>query len=138
MSAALSRSSNTLARLSLAVVVAHALIGVVHSAAHVAMHIFMSLWQNAYIFAVIFALPVVAGLLLRRSARAGYLLLFLSMLGSLLFGVYYHFVAPGPDNVNSMGGHAWAFPFGGSAVLLALAEAAGAFLGLVGLLGRRR
>ncbi len=49
----------------------------------------------------------------------GYLILFLSMLGALVFGGYYHFVLAGADNVSTVGHHAmrsWAQVFQVSAV----------------------
>jgi len=60
------------------------------------------------------------------------------MFGSLVFGGYYHFIAAGPDNVAELGHHTWTFPFQLSAVLLGVVEAAGAAIGLAGLLANRR
>ena len=107
-----------------------------HSAAHMNLNILMNGWQNAYIFIVIVLLPLVAGYLIWKRARGGYLILFLSMLGALLFGGYYHFVLAGADNVSTVAHHAmhsWAQVFQVSAVLLALVEAAGVVAGVVGL-----
>jgi hypothetical protein len=78
-------------------------------------------------------LPLVAVVLLWRRSALGFPLLFGSMLGSLLFGAYYHFIAAGADNVASLPPHAWALPFQVTAVLLALTEAAGVVVGAVGL-----
>ena len=123
-------------RCGIAIVLLHALVSVAHGAAHSALNISMSDWQNLYILLVIFLLPLVAGLLLWRGARTGFHILFLSMLGSLLFGGYYHFVLSGPDNVNSLLVHRWTLPFQICAVLLALIEAAGAIVGIAGILQR--
>ena len=63
-------------------------------------------------------------------------MLFLSMLGALLFGGYYHFVLAGADNVSTVAHHAlhsWAHLFQVSAVLLALVEFAGVIAGVAGL-----
>lgn len=92
----------------------------------------MSPWQNAYIFLVIVAAPVIAGILIWRGTRVGFQLLAVSMLGSLLFGGYYHFIASGPDNVASLMDHTWSFPFQITAALLAVTEAAGFVIGLLG------
>jgi hypothetical protein len=97
------------------------------------LHIDMDLWQNIYILIVINVLPIVAAVLVWRRKRLGYLLLLLSMAGSFVFGVFYHFIAAGPDNVNSLGVHAWSNTFLWSAVCLALVEAAGTIIGLIGL-----
>lgn len=123
----------TLKRAGIAIIVLHLLIGIVHSLAHSALEIYMATWQNAYILVGITLLPLVAAFLLWRGNRRAFLLLFISMLGSLIFGGYYHFVAPGPDNVSELSHHAWTFPFQLSAILLALLEALGTLVGLAGL-----
>ena len=115
------------------VVIAHLLVQVPHAVAHNMLHIDMNLWQNIYILIVINALPIVAAVLMWRRKRLGYLLLLLSMAGSFVFGVFYHFIAAGPDNVHSLGVHAWSNTFLWSAVCLALVEAAGTIIGLIGL-----
>jgi hypothetical protein len=55
------------------------------------------------------------------------------MAGSFVFGLFYHFIAAGPDNVNFLGVHPWSSTFLWSAVFLALVEAAGTMIGLIGL-----
>jgi hypothetical protein len=117
----------------LIIIVIHAIVTVVHSAAHFGLQIFMSPWQNVYIVTVIIALPLIAGFLLARRASAGFLTLFLSMLGAFLFGGYYHFVAPGPDNVAWLLPHAWTVPFQLSATLLGITELVGVAVGMLGL-----
>ena len=133
-------TGDSLRRLSIAIIALHAMVGVAHSAAHVRLNILMNSWQNAYIFVVIILLPLVAAYLIWKRARPGYLILFLSMLGALLFGGYYHFVLAGADNVSTVGHHAlrsWAQVFQGSALLLALVEFAGVVAGVVGLKSRK-
>jgi hypothetical protein len=118
-------------RLALYVVAAHAAVLVVHSAAHEILGVKASTPQLAFIVAVIIAAPLVAGLLLwKRKVKAGALLLACSMAGSLVFGVYYHFVADTPDHVARvalMSPAGWAVAFQASALLLSLAEALGAW-----------
>ena len=129
-------SCDWLRRLSIAVVAIHAMVTVAHSAAHMSLKILMNGWQNVYILVVIVLLPVVAGYLIWKRARSGYLILFLSMLGALVFGGYYHFVLAGADNVSTVVHHAmrsWAQVFQVSALLLALVEFAGVVAGIVGL-----
>jgi CHASE2 domain-containing sensor protein len=132
-------SIDALRRLSVPVVVLHAMVAAAHGAAHNTLKILMNGWQSAYIFIVIFLLPLVAGYLIWKRARSGYLILFLSMLGALVFGGYYHFVLAGADNVSTVGQHAmrsWAQVFRVSAVLLALVEFAGVVAGVFGLVNR--
>lgn len=111
----------------------HLLVNIAHGAAHTNLHIEMNSWQSVYILVVILVLPLVAAVLLWRRSRLGFPLLFASMLGALLFGGYYHFIAAGADNVASLPPHSWALPFQVTAVLLALTEAAGVVVGVVGL-----
>jgi len=117
------------------VVVLHILVQVPHAVAHTRLHIDVSRWQNLYILIVINLLPIIAALLIWRRKKSGFLILLLSMAGSFVFGVFYHFIAAGTDNVNSLGLHPWSNTFLWSAILLALVEAAGALIGLIGVLG---
>ena len=127
---------DVLRRLSVVIIVLHVIVTTAHGAAHSTLEILMNGWQNAYIFIVIVLLPLVAGYLIWKRARRGYLIMFISMLGALLFGGYYHFVLAGADNVSTVAHHAshsWAQVFQVSAVLLALVEFAGVVAGVVGL-----
>jgi hypothetical protein len=121
------------ARAGIVIVALHFLVNIAHAAAHVNLHIDMNAWQSVYILLVILLLPLVSAVLLWRRSYHGFRLLFLCMLGALLFGGYYHFVAAGPDNVASLGTHAWAPAFQVTAGLLALTEAAGVVAGAIGL-----
>jgi len=122
----------TLRILSIVLVLLHLLISIPHGMAHTNLSIQMQSWQNAYILVVITILPLVAAVLIWRHWRAGFLLLLVSMAGSFLFGLFYHFIAAGPDNVASLPAHPASDTFKVTAVLLALTEAAAGVLGLVG------
>ena len=129
-------ASGSLRRTAIAIIGLHAMVVVAHSAAHMNLSILMNGWQNAYILLVIVLLPLIAAYLIWKRARHGYLILFLSMLGALLFGAYYHFVLAGADNVSTVAHHAmrsWAQVFQVSALLLALVEFAGVVAGVAGL-----
>ena len=131
----MSNSPHSLARASVIIVALHFLILILHSAAHINLHIEMNLWQSVYIILVIVVLPLVSGVLLwRMKPRMGFLLLLCSMLGALMFGGYYHFIAAGMDNVASVGAHSWGPTFRVTAVLLALTESAGVLTWVVGLI----
>ena len=87
--------------LGTALIVVSAVVNVAHTASHAGQHL-ISLpgWQLAYIAIVIYAAPVVAASVLWTRYRfAGAWLLAASMAGSFAFGLLYHFVIPGPDNV---------------------------------------
>ena len=122
----------SLAWLGIAVVLLHLLVVVPHGIAHSTLHIEMNSWQNVYILVVINLLPLLAAVLIWMRPRAGYLLLLISMTGSSLFGVYYHVIAQGTDNVASLPEHPWAHTFQATAVLLAIIELGGAVIGLIG------
>ena len=99
---------------------------VVHGAAHSHLSIGVSTWQKAFIAVIIFAVPLIATMMLwTRARKLGIILLGLSLAGSLVFGVSYHFLIAGPDNAlgqyHSHGGAV----FPATAMLLVLIEAAG-------------
>jgi hypothetical protein len=114
-------------------VAVHAAVAVIHSAAHMTLNVKLSAWQNVHVWTVIVLLPLVAVALLRRRTRGGFALLGVSMFGSLLFGVHYHFIDRGGDHVLAHGRGLWPATFLVSAVLLALVEAAAVFVAVRGL-----
>lgn len=111
-------------------VLAHLVISVFHGQAHTDLGVGLATWQWAYVYTVITAAPLLAMILYWTKFRAaGALLLGASMVGSFAFGVYYHFIAISPDNVNHLPeGHAQGM-FVATAVLLAIVEAATAAFG---------
>jgi len=62
--------------------------------------------------------------------RLGLILLSLSMSGSLLFGIYHHFMVMSPDHVRSMPLNAWGLTFVLTAYALSIAEAIGTYMGV--------
>jgi hypothetical protein len=127
------KANDSLRRFGILIVGVHFLISLVHGFAHARLHIDMKGWESVYILVVITVLPIISAILLWRiRTTSGFLLLLASMLGSLVFGGYYHFIAAGADNVSSLGLHSWARPFQVTAVLLAITEAAGVLTGLLG------
>lgn len=109
----------------------HGLVVVVHAISHAGINVWADLFSSIFIGVVIVIAPLVAlYLLYTRWLRWGALLLVLAMLGSLLFGVWEHFVLPGADNIASTQPGVWQLPFRLTAVLLALIEFAGTFAGV--------
>jgi len=94
----------------------------------------LSNWQNIYVLTVIVIAPPIAMVLIwTRLARPGLLLLVISMAGSLIFGVAYHYVVISPDHVSHLPpGDAHGL-FQTTALLLALTELFGIVVGLSGL-----
>jgi len=119
------------ASLALAIIVFHLAVNLLHGAAHQHYEIPMARWQHVYIAAVIFAAPLAAGgLLLWRRVVAGAWLMLLSMGGALVFGVYFHFLLIGPDNISSVNLYGWGMLFVASAFFLAAIEAWGVTVAL--------
>lgn len=127
------RHDRTLAMLGTAAVVAHAVIAALHGTAHTDLGIQMTAAQTLFINVVIVAAPIVAAIALwTRFAHAGAVLLAVSMAGSLLFGVYHHYVAISPDHVAHLPAGNLQDLFRATAVLLVVSEVFGAGVGAWG------
>ena len=84
-------------------VVVHLVATLWHGNAHTQLGIGLPPWKTAFVFFVILIAPIVAGILVwTRYVPVGLWVLFLSMLGALLFGVYHHYVMVSPDNVGHL------------------------------------
>ena len=127
---------DTLRGLAVLVVVVHAIVTIPHSIAHTNLNIAMYTWQNIYIFLVILIAPIIAAVLVWKRRSSGFVLLTMSMIGSFVFGVYYHFIAIGSDNVFTLPVSSWTSTFKLSAWLLAIIELAGAVVGISGIANR--
>jgi hypothetical protein len=124
---------------ALAVVAFHFVIVVLHSIAHQILPVQATPAQLAFIVPVIIVAPIVAAFMLLKFETAGMLLLAASMLGSFVFGLYYHFIADTIDHVAhvaQMQPVLWSQMFQATSYLLAISEAAGAAIGLVWLARR--
>jgi hypothetical protein len=109
----------------------HLLVNIAHGTAHLKLHIELGSVALLFVIVVIIVCPLLAALLLWTSQqRFGLILLALSMAASLIFGMYNHFVAIGPDRVGQQASSPWAIAFAITAYLLFLAEAAGTYIGV--------
>ena len=114
-----------------AIVVAHLLVDIVHGLAHRELHIGLAPVVSIFVIVVVLISPLIAMALISTAAkRLGFILLSLSMFGSLLFGLYYHFLAAGPDHVHSQPASPWGLTFVSTAHLLLLTEAIGTYVGV--------
>ncbi len=114
-----------------AVVVGHLVVTVFHGVAHRALNIGLGRAGMAFVGSAVVIGPLVAMALLWTSRRrVGLVLLSASMAGSLLFGLYNHFLVMGPDNVRSVPHEASGIMFMTTAILLEVMEAIGAFVGI--------
>jgi hypothetical protein len=84
-----------------------------------------------FVILVVLIAPLLAmGLLWTAEKRLCLMLLSLSMSGSFLFGLYHHFLAMGPDHVDSQPWSPWGITFGLTAYLLLVTEAIGTYIGI--------
>ncbi len=123
-------SASRAAALMTRAVLAHAAVVLAHGWAHMRLSIGMSPGEDAFVGLVVVAAPLLAAVLVwtpRR--RLGALLLAASMFGALVFGLYHHFLDPGPDNVFGRPFRGWNALFALTALLLAAVESWGCVLG---------
>jgi hypothetical protein len=117
--------------LSLGLVVAHLGISIIHGLAHQGAMVTLTTFGSVYVSMVITLAPLVAGgLLFSRWARAGALLLAISMLGSFAFGGWYHFLSATNDNIVAVHGP-WRPTFLWTAIFLAVTELVGVIIGIL-------
>lgn len=125
---------NKYAKYGTAVVLTHAFVAAAHGLAHKHLAIDLTFAQKLFVFAVITIAPLVSMLLLwTRLRKAGAVLLLLSMGGSLIFGVINHFVIASTDHLLHLRGGDWRFPFQLTAILLAVIEILGCWIGAAAL-----
>ena len=121
---------NRIARYGTTIVLAHLAVNVVHGLAHARLHVGLTRGQINFIVPVILLAPIVAMILLwTQLRRAGAWLLLVSMAGSLAFGAYYHFVLISPDNISHVPTGSYQMTFQVTALLLALTQALGCWVG---------
>jgi len=125
---------STLVGFAIGIILIHFAINVAHGVAHQQLAIGLNAFQEVFVVAVILVAPVYAAYLIwKGSFRTGGALLGISMAGALAFGVYFHFILPGPDHVTHIN-----LPisldmrdvFDVSAVLLAIFECLGVLAGM--------
>ena len=116
--------------MALGLVLIHLIISILHGRAHDGAMVTLNTFGYVYVIVVITLAPLVAAaLLFTRKQRTGALLLTLSMLGSLIFGFWYHFLSSTNDNVTQVHG-AWHSTFLWTAIALAVIELSGTLVGL--------
>lgn len=114
---------------ALALILIHLVVSILHGWAHQAAMVTLTTFGNVYVGVVITLMPVVAAVFLfTRKKKIGALLLALSMLGSFIFGFWYHFLSNTTDNVTQVHGP-WHSTFLWTAFALAIIELAGTVVG---------
>jgi hypothetical protein len=105
------------------IVTVHSLVVLGHGKAHSQLHIQPDIWQGTFIAVVIVIGPVLAtALLWTRLRRIGLVLLSITMVGSLIFGLAYHFFVPGSDHALELHSGHWESLFRTTAIWLAVIE----------------
>lgn len=120
---------------AIAIIFTHLALSIAHGVAHNHLAIALTIAQTIFVGTVVIAAPLVAAYFIwKRRLRLGGALLAISMAAALTFGVYYHFLAPGPDNVNQADSTKpanWRNLFEDTAMDLALIEGLGTMAGAV-------
>jgi hypothetical protein len=122
---------NLAAKYVTGIVVAHLLVTIVHGLAHRNLHIGLTALAAIFVNVVVLMAPLLAMLLVWTvKKRLGLVFLSLSMSGSLLFGLYHHFLAMSPDHVHAHPATPWGMTFVVTAYGLLLTEAIGTYVGI--------
>lgn len=110
-------------------VVIHAIANGLHGLAHVEVPVSLSLLQSWFVGIVIFPTPIIAAVLLwTQFYRIGSWLLLSSIAGSLLFGLYNHFLVISPDHVSQVSFAGWGLLFQVTAILILIVDGFGCWI----------
>lgn len=119
-----------IAQYGTAVVVSHAIVVALHGLAHEKIPVPLSLFQSLFVGSIIVLAPIAAMILLWTPFQlAGSWLLLSSMVGAILFGLYYHFIAISPDHISQVPFTDLGILFQITAILLFLTEGFGCVIG---------
>jgi hypothetical protein len=122
---------NRAAKYTTGIVAAHLLVNIVHGLAHRHLHVGLAPLASIFVIVAVLIFPLLAmGLVWRARERLGLILLSLSMFGSLLFGLYQHFLAVSPDHVRLQPRSPSGITFVLTAYLLLITEAIGTYVGV--------
>ena len=124
---------NTATRYGIAILVIHAVVGIIHKVAHLNLAINLSTRQEIGVVIIFVIAPIVTlAFLWTNRLRTGFLLLLLTMAASFVFGSVNHFVLITEDHVFHAppGELLWLFQW--TAYVLALLEVIGMAVGLWG------
>jgi len=119
------------AKYTTAIVVAHLLVNIAHGLAHRELRVVLDPPASIFVIVVVLISPLLAmALVWTAQKRPGLILLLLSMFGSLLFGLYHHFLAASPDHVRLQPASPWGIAFFLTAYGLLITEAIGVYMGI--------
>ena len=119
------------AKYTTAIVLAHVLVNISHGLAHRDLRVGLQHSGSVFVIVVVLILPLVEMVLVwTAKKRPGLILLSLSMFGSLLFGLYHHFLVASPDHERSQPLSLWGNVFVLTAYGLLITEAIGTYVGV--------
>ena len=122
---------NRSAKYATAIVAAPLLVNLVHGLAHRELGVGLAPLDSMFVIVVVLVFPLIAmGGVWTAKKRLGLILLSLSMFGSLLFGLYHHFLVVSPDHIHSQPSGGWGTTFVLTAYLLLITEAIGTYVGI--------
>lgn len=105
------------------IAIIHAIANGLHGLAHVEIPVPLSLFQSWFVSIVILLTPLIAAALLwTKFYRLGSWLLLSSITGSLLFGIYNHFIVMSPDHVSQISFTGWGLLFQVTAFLIVIVD----------------
>lgn len=120
-----------IARYGTVIVVMHLLTNGLHGLAHVEIPVALSLLQSSFVAIVIFLIPILAAILLWTPFyRTGSWLLLSSIAGSLLFGIYNHFLVISSDHVSQVSFAGWGLLFQITAYSILIVDGLGCWIGV--------
>lgn len=109
----------------------HVLANGLHGLAHVEIPVPLSGLQNLFVGFVILLAPLIAAALLwTKFYRFGSWLLLGSIAGSLLFGIYNHFIVISPDHVSQISFAGWGLLFQITAFLILIVDGVSCGIGI--------
>ncbi|MBW4588831.1 hypothetical protein G7B40_022450 [Aetokthonos hydrillicola Thurmond2011] len=111
------------------ITVVHAIANGLHGLAHIEIPVALSALESAFVGIVVLLTPIIAAVLLwTQFYRVGNWLLFGSLAGSFLFGLYKHFIVISPDHVSQVSFEDWGMLFQVTAVLILLVDGFGCWM----------
>ena len=117
-------------RYATVLVILHTILVIPHTASHLGEGVLLSPLGTAFVILVIGLAPWLAvGFLYRRKPRLGAQVWSGAMIGAWVFGLFSHFLLPGPDNIASFPAGGWQFLFQLTVILLAVTQTAGIGVG---------
>lgn len=120
-----------IAQYGTAIAIIHTIANGLHGLAHVEIPVSLSQLQSLFVGFVVVLTPLIAAALLwTKFYRFGSWLLLGSITGSLLFGIYNHFLVISPDHVSQVSFAGWGLLFQITAFLIVIVDGVSCGIGI--------